>query len=579
MLNADHSQATETQYLAPERLSTSSKLPLEQMKLADIYGFGLIMWEVATDGKEPFSEHEGDESSLKQAVIKGAIDVPSNIPAVFSKLIRSALEPDPSKRPMLTTILFDLAEYLAMASAAASSSKSLTENSDYEHGLFYYNTNNFDKAMECFEKAAARDHVYSLRMLGLCEKAVDRNPPKAFSWLERSANAGDLEGQFHLATCYETGYGVERNMETAIGWYKSSAIAGNADSLDRLYRAVSSERNEIVMNWFYSVSGLDQRVTITPEIEQAAEQGDAIAAQVLAKWYDSHGDNEQAVEWMLRAAETGNALAQDDLSTFYLAGIMLPEHGTRAFEMFKSAAQGGSGVAVQALCRIVAEEEGEPGNDDDGLGNVALRWIYAEVKYGLSDTVLTETRRLAVEGHRDAQYVLAKLLHSGTVPSDDPLGEEPLQWLRRAADDGHVKAQCVVGYWHRDHDPSGVQAFHWFLRAAVDGNAVAQYEAAECLLTGHGTQKDDEKALRWFKSAAIAGDAKAVARLCEMVSFEWAVDMESSWLDSKTFQWFHNNFRRHTPDRLLDGLKRAATHEHPDTELVLVKLYELEKSV
>ena len=46
---------------------------------------------------------------------------------------------------------------------------------------------------------------------------------KALYWTQRAAEHGDRDGQYNLATLYETGEGVEKNMDEAKRWYLLAA--------------------------------------------------------------------------------------------------------------------------------------------------------------------------------------------------------------------------------------------------------------------------------------------------------------------------------------------------------------------
>ncbi|RUP43514.1 hypothetical protein BC936DRAFT_137059 [Jimgerdemannia flammicorona] len=569
-------------YTAPENLLDDINPTFDQQILSDIYGLGMIMWEVSTDGKQPFSDCD-DDTAIKHAISTGPPDFPRTIPAAFAKIIRGTLISNPSTRLALPTILHDLNAYLSKASGAASTSKPAADNAAHETGLTYYTAHDFASALPHFTLAASQDHVPSLRLLGLCEKALGTDPSRAFGWFTRSADAGDLEGQFHLAACHEDGYGTERNMEAALDWYQASAMAGNASSLERLYRAVAVERNEAVLKWFCSISDLERGIVAPTELETAArDHEDTIAACVLARWYEGAGEKEPAVGWLLTAAEGGNVLALDEVCELYRAnGIVTEEQEARAWALFRKEATAGDKESVRVVCRMVAAEEGDPNNDDDAAGNETLRWVYSTIRRGENDSAfLNEIRRSANDaphdGQRDAQYVLAKLYHSGALPSED--AETALRWYLRSASQGHLKGQCMTAHWYRDQDREDVLAYEWFAKAAAGGDSAAQFEAGECLRTGRGAARDEEEATRWFRTSAAGGYGRAVSKLCEAVFMEWAVDVEAAWIDSRTFEWIYEmtrKFRASNP--LLEGLRRVAAAGDANAEIVLAKMGQLER--
>ena len=90
---------------------------------------------------------------------------------------------------------------------------------------------------------------------------------------------------------------------------------------------------------------------------------------------------------------------------------------------------------------------------------------------------------------------------------------QALQWFRKAADQGHAKAQFSLGLMHdrgevvaQDH----AQAVRLYRLAAAQGHMKAQYTLAERYDRGRGVAQNDIKAHFWFNLAAAAGDANAL---------------------------------------------------------------------
>ncbi|RUS19039.1 hypothetical protein BC937DRAFT_88047 [Endogone sp. FLAS-F59071] len=80
----------------------------------------------------------------------------------------------------------------------ASSSNLNTENDNYKGGIRHYKRRKYATAIEHFSNAVKEEHIPSLNMLGLCEKANKGDPVKAYQWFKKSANHG---GQFELGKC------------------------------------------------------------------------------------------------------------------------------------------------------------------------------------------------------------------------------------------------------------------------------------------------------------------------------------------------------------------------------------------
>ncbi|WP_201246851.1 tetratricopeptide repeat protein [Halochromatium salexigens] len=119
-----------------------------------------------------------------------------------------------------------------------------------------------------------------------------------------------------------------------------------------------------------------------------------------------------------------------------------------------------------------------------------------------------------------------ELLRRSTYREDSSTLPDAAKWLRQAADEGHVRAQLMLGILHENG--SGViqdyeQALEWYRRAAVQGEAVAMYRVGSMLSKGIGADKDLIKAYAWCNIAAARGHQDAVIdrhRIAKLLSTE-----------------------------------------------------------
>lgn len=100
----------------------------------------------------------------------------------------------------------------------------------------------------------------------------------------------------------------------------------------------------------------------------------------------------------------------------------------------------------------------------------------------------------AISGNPEAQYRLA-LSKSGLVR---------INWLRKAAMQGHVKAQFDLGKSYADGynvKKNRREAIRWFLEAAKQGHRDAQFELGFC----YELERQYSKAMKWYAEAAMQG--------------------------------------------------------------------------
>ena len=89
---------------------------------------------------------------------------------------------------------------------------------------------------------------------------------------------------------------------------------------------------------------------------------------------------------------------------------------------------------------------------------------------------------------------------------------QAVSWFRKAADQGHAKAQHNLGYCYdngKGVPKDEVQAVSWYRKAAEQGYVDAQFNLALRYAQGKGVAKDEVEAVKWYRKAAEQGDAQA----------------------------------------------------------------------
>jgi TPR repeat protein len=114
-----------------------------------------------------------------------------------------------------------------------------------------------------------------------------------------------------------------------------------------------------------------------------------------------------------------------------------------------------------------------------------------------------ETRLYAERGDPDAQFELGLRLVTGEgITKNEKQGVE---FLRKAADQNHLRAQHVLGSLYEEgvgvkQDPA--KAIEWYRKAANNGFPMAQHSLGIVYDLGKGVKKDPKEAAQWFRNAA-----------------------------------------------------------------------------
>ena len=93
----------------------------------------------------------------------------------------------------------------------------------YSNGMSFNAAGQFDKAAQCYTRAAEMGHVQAQYNLAICYGSglgVQQDFQKALMWYVKSAEAGYCMSQLALAQQYEAGLGVEQDYTKAFEWYK-----------------------------------------------------------------------------------------------------------------------------------------------------------------------------------------------------------------------------------------------------------------------------------------------------------------------------------------------------------------------
>ncbi|MDQ6988986.1 MAG: tetratricopeptide repeat protein [Mariprofundaceae bacterium] len=359
----------------------------------------------------------------------------------------------------------------------------------------------------------------------------------AFNWYQHAANQGLSEGQFRLSELYQRGWGVEKDEQQAVHWLALAAKQGLAkaeyDYAIRLEhgRGIRTANAKTLAQWFkksalqqhpeamlklaklyeagLGVEKSDSKAlmwALKAEAKNApnattvhqliiknnlykAKEGDASAQYLLATWFeDGRGvskDQNKALRWYQKAAETGHAKAQYALAKALVASD--GKQSSQALHWFEQAAQQGHQQAASAAVALLAMQ------NDVTITHAkeAWRWLY----HGMQ------------QGDATSQYNLATVLNQGLLGlQKSSLDLEP--WLKSAAQAGLSPAQNDYAIYLKMIKSDSTQAVRW-LHKAASSSAKAQFNLGFIYARGDGVTPDDEKAIHFWRLANKNGSRRA----------------------------------------------------------------------
>ncbi|KAG0232418.1 hypothetical protein BGW42_008209 [Actinomortierella wolfii] len=127
--------------------------------------------------------------------------------------------------------------------------------------------------------------------------------------------------------------------------------------------------------------------------------------------------------------------------------------------------------------------------------------------------------RAAEQGHVEAQYIVGDRFYTGQGTTQNYA--EAVTWFRKAAEQKHANAQYRLGCMLRDGQ--GVEqnyddAAKWLLRATEQGHAEARQSVKKLYEKGYGLPRDLQKAVHWYREVAAGGGSDVQQQLKKLVN-------------------------------------------------------------
>jgi TPR repeat protein len=194
---------------------------------------------------------------------------------------------------------------------------------------------------------------------------------RAFQEFESAAARGDARAQYMLGLMFDHGRGAYQDSGKAIDWYRKSAEQGLA----------CAQRNLGIVYADQSLKSADYAASAR-WCRKAAEQGDGLAQHCLGLRYaNGQGvskDYREALKWFKSAAEQGIAKAQADLGYMYAQSMGLHRaDDEQALMWFMIAAQKGDENARE---NQAYGERTLPKKQVERAAELAKKWIADHAK-------------------------------------------------------------------------------------------------------------------------------------------------------------------------------------------------------
>ena len=338
---------------------------------------------------------------------------------------------------------------------------------------------------------------------------IPQDPSKAMEFLEKSAQASNLDAQKILAKEYMSGSCIPQNLKQSFEWFQKAAYRGDIESMHYL--------------------GL------------MYEEGHAVEKDIY-----------KAIECFQKAADLGYAEAKVEIADIYYEGVDLPMDRTKACKMYKEILAGNtSTVDVGRIYMCLGQAYADkffPCGLQEGEGITFL-------KNAIEKEYFEAVRILALLGKELDEGYRKWLFEFSAQHQDNPYCAFAMGICYENGYGTFKDYNSAFNYYKKSADLGDPWGMHctaclylkglgveesvdeWFrleTQAAEGGVPPAQYQIGVFYLRETRTEQSLEKAKRFLKSAADNHYDDAIKALKEIPDFGFQEESTSSQVNTQT---------------------------------------------
>ena len=417
-----------------------------------------------------------------------------------------------------------------------------TEMTHLHNGRKHYNDKdksaNIPKAIEYYEKAATANKGEAYYYLGRIYtegEGIPRDLEKSFKAFKTASELGHAESQYYLGAMYNEGVAVPQNDKEAFKWHSEAAEQGHQLA------------KYSIATMYYQGTGTPKDVNKALEIylELANEKmkeaqysvGMIYKTRVVTKGTEKESEQE-AIKWLKKAAEAGDADAQFELGDIYEQGQAgVRQNKVEACIYYLKASEQEHEEALMAINRFensledkVALAEAICYQGQEYLNSkhsLAMKLLHKSGEMGYSgayeylgdmyrdgeivgqnyEKAITYYKKAVEMGDATTAYSLAQMYDKGYgIPQNTELA---MSYYLKSAEEGHVFSQHILGekYYIAGNYP---EAHKWCLAAMTnkgrDMNMIHyRYKSSLYLglmyAKGLGVERSYDDAYKWLNEA------------------------------------------------------------------------------
>jgi len=347
-----------------------------------------------------------------------------------------------------------------------------------------------DKLRKIFQITKPVDEAQLLDYEGMSSSTKKSQEKKAFKVFEAAAKKGSAQGLYNMALFYDEGKGgLPRDFHKAMELCRKAARQKAFYRFkEKMLPNLGVAEAECFLGICYSCGqGVDQCSTKAFEWYLiGARHGNATAQNNLGSALlngDGCQKNEtSARSWFQKAAEQGLSVGQKNYAMVLKKGLGGPTDAKKAAELLKLAADQGDAGSLELLQKL---------SMSGALGGSAVERTKENLK------------KAAKKADPGSLFLLGQNYQNGTGGFEKDLIQAE-QHLREACKAGYSEANLPLGKLLLELKKNE-EAFEFIKLAAEKGCDKGQFELGFLYAYGHGCDRDEGKARRWFNRAKQQG--------------------------------------------------------------------------
>lgn len=385
-----------------------------------------------------------------------------------------------------------------------------------EVGTWYYTgkhvRRDYKQAYEWWKKASLKSDIRAIANLGMCYQlghGVERDSIDAVRLYEKSIRNGNkallnqrtenaAKSSFDamlVGDCYEKGIGVRKDYAKAADFYAQAASKGSVDGMRQAGLCyLNAKNNDNAFLYF----------------EQGAAKEDLSseywAGKMLLGDMNVPANKQQAVVYLLKAAEGGMAAAQVEMGILYAEGDCVAKNLAQAAEWYRKSALQGNGKGMWNYGNVLKDGSGISKDYDQ-----ALFWMSEAAPKGYQRAFRQMIVRLdSVGSDPFLNYVRGMKLY--LVDGKIKEASELFKKVEKAKIDEGKIMKAVILADKRNEKPNAMKAVKELEKLAY-ANPEAAFYLASLYESGNGVPQDMSKAIEFYRIAAEMGYGKAQSYL------------------------------------------------------------------